>query len=117
VLVATARLDLVPLPPALVAALVGKDLDAARALAPFPVDDSTFEGDEHVLARRHAQLTADPTEEPWLYRVALLRETGRVVGRIGFHAPPETRPGQSRSATASRRRTEVRALRPRWRSG
>ena len=87
-LVATPRLDLVPLPPSLVAALVANDLAAARALAPFPIDDSSFEGDEHVLARRHAQLTADPSEEPWLFRAAVLRATGQVVGKVGFHAPP-----------------------------
>src|SRR4051794_26987542 len=87
--VTTPRLELIPLSPPLVAALVAKDLDAARALASFPIDDDTFEADEHVLGLRHEQLTADPTEEPWLYRVALLRETGRVVGRIGFHAPPD----------------------------
>src|SRR3954453_4735346 len=87
--VATPRLDLIPLSPALVAALVAHDLDAARRLAPFPIEDDTFEGDDHVLGLRHAQLQADPTEEPWLYRSAVLRETGRVVGRIGFHAPPD----------------------------
>jgi RimJ/RimL family protein N-acetyltransferase len=89
VVVSTPRLDLVPLSPALVAALVRKDLDAARGLASFPIEDDTFAEDDHVLGLRHIQLTADPTEEPWLYRVALLRETGRVVGRIGFHAPPD----------------------------
>lgn len=89
-ILATARLDLLPLSPPLVAALVAKDLQAARDLAPFAIDEATFEGDEHVLGLRHAQLTADPTEEPWLYRVAVLREAGRVIGRIGFHAPPDS---------------------------
>jgi RimJ/RimL family protein N-acetyltransferase len=87
--VRTPRLELVALPPPLVAALVAKDLPAARQLAPFPIDDDTFAEDDHVLRLRHAQLTADPTEEPWLYRAAVSRETGRVVGRIGFHAPPD----------------------------
>lgn len=88
--VSTVRLDLQPLAPPLVAALVSHNLDRARTLADFPIEDDTFEGDEHVLGLRHAQLTADPTEEPWLYRVAVLRETGGVVGRIGFHAPPDS---------------------------
>jgi RimJ/RimL family protein N-acetyltransferase len=61
----------------------------AAALAPFPVDASTFDGDEHVLALRHAQLTADPTEAPWLLRAAVLRASGEVVGKVGFHAPPD----------------------------
>jgi RimJ/RimL family protein N-acetyltransferase len=86
--VSTPRLDLVPLAPPLVAALAAKDLDVARRLAAFPIDDGTFAEDDHVLGLRHEQLTKDPSEEPWLYRVALLRETGRVVGRVGFHAPP-----------------------------
>jgi ribosomal-protein-alanine N-acetyltransferase len=89
VTVSTPRLDLVSLSPALVAALVRKDWTVARSLASFPIEDTTFEADEHVLQRRHVQLTADPSEEPWLYRAAVLRETGRVVGRVGFHAPPD----------------------------
>ncbi len=88
VTIATARLDLVPLPPALVAALLAHDVASARALAPFGVDRETFAGDEHVLGLRHAQLAADPTEEPWLLRAAVLRPAGIVVGKVGFHAPP-----------------------------
>ncbi len=78
-----------PLPPALVAALVAGDLAQAAALAPFPLDATTFAEDAYVLGLRHAQLTADPTEEPWLLRAAVLRETGEVVGRIGFHSRPD----------------------------
>ena len=85
----TARLRLVPLAPPLVAALVEGDLARARELAPFPVEPGTFADDGYVLRLRHAQLTADPTEEPWLYRAAVAKDTGRVVGRIGFHAPPD----------------------------
>ncbi len=85
----TPRLKLVPLSPSLVAALVEGDIDRAAALAPFPVDADTFAEDGYVLALRHAQLTADPAEEPWLYRAAVSTATGEVVGRIGFHAPPD----------------------------
>ena len=35
------------------------------------------------------QLRADPAELPWLYRAAVLRATGEVVGRGGLHAPPD----------------------------
>ena len=49
--VATPRLDLVPLSAALVAALVDGDLAGARDLAPFPVDAGTFAADVHVLCR------------------------------------------------------------------
>lgn len=87
--VSTARLDLVPLPRAMVAALAQGDVAAAVTLAPFAIDASTFADDEHVLALRHAQLIADPSEEPWLLHAAVLRATGVVVGKVGFHASPD----------------------------
>jgi len=86
--VRTPRLDLLPLAPEVVAALVTGDLGRARRLAGFRIDDDTFVGDEYVLGLRHTQLSADPTEEPWLLRAAVLRATGTVVGKVGFHAPP-----------------------------
>jgi ribosomal-protein-alanine N-acetyltransferase len=89
-MIETRRLTLHTLPPSLVALLVARDWDAARATdPPYDVTDQTFAGDAGVLARRHAQLTADPSEEAWLYRVAVLRGTRQVVGRAGFHAPPD----------------------------
>jgi ribosomal-protein-alanine N-acetyltransferase len=86
----TDRLVLHSLPPALVALLASGDWDGARAMGPpFDLSDETFTDDEHVLLLRHAQLTADPGEEPWLLRVAVLRGTRQVIGRVGFHAPPD----------------------------
>ena len=88
-IVSTPRLDLHPLPLPLIDALLAGDLDAARGLAPFPLDGQTFAGDDYVLRLRQAQLRADPRELSWLYRAAVLRETGEVVARAGFHAPPD----------------------------
>lgn len=88
-IVRTDRLDLHPMRLPLIEALLAGDLPAARALAPYPIDDQTFAGDDHVLSLRRAQLQADPSELPWLYRAAVLRETGQVVARGGFHAPPD----------------------------
>ena len=85
----TPRLDLHPLPPALIRAVLAADWPAAAALAPFPVDGDAFAGADYVLRLRLAQLEQDPSEQPWLYRAAVSRETGRVVGRGGFHAPPD----------------------------
>jgi ribosomal-protein-alanine N-acetyltransferase len=89
VIVSTARLDLHPLPLPLIDALLAGDLATAEALAPFRVRAASFEGDDYVLGLRQAQLRADPTELPWLYRAAVLREHGEVVARGGFHAPPD----------------------------
>ena len=45
-----------------------------------------------ALAARIRQLDADPTEQPWLLRAMLTRAAPRtLVGRIGFHAPPDAR--------------------------
>jgi ribosomal-protein-alanine N-acetyltransferase len=89
VIVSTPRLDLVSLSPPLVAALVRGDLVTARRLASFRIDDDTFAADAHVLGLRHEQLTKDPNEEPWLLHAGVSRETGAVVGKVGFHAPPD----------------------------
>lgn len=90
VIVRTERLDLHPLPLPLLDALLEGDHAAAQALAPFPVRPSSFAGDDYVLRLRQTQLRADPTELPWLYRAAVLRSSGEVVARAGFHAPPDT---------------------------
>jgi ribosomal-protein-alanine N-acetyltransferase len=89
VIVSTARLDLHPLPLPLIDALLSGDLETADALAPFSVRPSSFERDDYVLGLRQAQLRADPTELPWLYRAAVLRDRGEVVARGGFHARPD----------------------------
>ena len=88
-ILSTARLDLHPLPLPLIDALLAADLETARALAPFPVEPHTFEGDEYVLRLRQIQLRDDPSELPWLFHAAVLCETGEVVARCGFHAPPD----------------------------
>jgi RimJ/RimL family protein N-acetyltransferase len=73
-----------------VALLVAGDLAGAQAVKlPYDITAETFARDSGVLARRHAQLTADPTEEPWLLHAAVFRGSRQVVGRIGFHAPPD----------------------------
>jgi len=88
--ISTERLELHTLPAALVALLVAGDLPGAQSLAlPYDLSAETFAADAGVLARRHAQLTADPRVEPWLLRAAVLRGTRQVVGRIGFHTPPD----------------------------
>lgn len=41
-----------------------------------------------ILARRLAQLSADPALEEWLMRALVWEASGRVVGIGGFHGPP-----------------------------
>ena len=85
----TERLELHPLPLPLIDAVLAGDLDRARELAPYDITDATFATDRYVLELRQAQLRADPTEQPWLYRAAVRRGGREVVARGGFHAPPD----------------------------
>lgn len=87
--VETERLRLVPVRLPLIEAVLQGDLDRAQALAPFDVTEQTFADDGHVLQLRRDQLRADPGEQPWLFRAAVRRTGREVVGRIGFHAPPQ----------------------------
>jgi RimJ/RimL family protein N-acetyltransferase len=45
-----------------------------------------------TLRRRVRQLEADASEQPWLLRAMIERGPSRLlIGRIGFHAPPDAR--------------------------
>ena len=45
-----------------------------------------------TMRYRLAQLAADPSELPWLLRAMVLHEPERrVIGHVGFHAPPSAR--------------------------
>ena len=52
--------------------------------------DRVLAGSEHVVHLRLEQLAHDPTHEPWLLRVMVLR-SGAAVGYVNFHAPPDER--------------------------
>ena len=67
----------------------------ARAASDGPVplgfDDpaDVLHPDRAPLAYRVPQVLADPASNPWLIRLAVLRETGEIVGYGNFHAPPD----------------------------
>ncbi len=87
VVIFTDRLELVPLPPALVESIArGDGRVAARRL-----DAAVPEGwtDTIPAQQRLEQLAADPSEQPWLVRAVVLRAPRRVVGNVGFHGPPD----------------------------
>jgi [ribosomal protein S5]-alanine N-acetyltransferase len=90
--ITTARLELVSLTPEFMHASRAGRLSEAAALlgAALPAD---WPGEaEHVLRLRVQQLATDPSSQPWLLRAIVLRQPGRpMVGRIGFHAPPDER--------------------------
>ena len=80
------RLDLV---------LVTVEQLLARAASDAPVELG-YDDPHDVLGPRSSplrhrvpQVLADPSVNPWLVRLAVLRQTREIVGLINFHAPPD----------------------------
>jgi RimJ/RimL family protein N-acetyltransferase len=85
--IVTRRLELVPLTPPLLRAVAGRDLAEVERRLGAPVGTGWEAG---VPARlRLAQLAADPSQQPWLVRAIVASAPRRVVGSVGFHAPPD----------------------------
>lgn len=85
--ITTPRLQLVSLTPPLLRAVAGGDLDEVERQLDAPVGAGWEDG--VPAQRRLEQLAADPSEQPWLVRAVLARAPRRVVGCVGFHAPPD----------------------------
>src|SRR4051794_36831811 len=85
--ITTPRLMLVPLTPPLLRAVADGALDEVERQLEAPVGAGWEDGvpAEHRLK----QLAADPSEQPWLVRAVIALTPRRVVGSIGFHAPPD----------------------------
>ena len=66
-------------------------LDAAAELSGLVLPPHWPAGTEHALGLRIGQIEADPGSQPWLLRAMVLRQRPGVVGRTGFHAPPDSR--------------------------
>jgi [ribosomal protein S5]-alanine N-acetyltransferase len=83
-----ARVDLVSVSVAFMrASLEGRVRVAADLLgAALPPDWPV--GREQTLRFRLADLTVDPSAQPWLLRAIVLRAEGRMIGHVGFHDPP-----------------------------
>jgi RimJ/RimL family protein N-acetyltransferase len=77
----------VPLPPGLLESIARGDASAAAR----QLDAAVPEGwtDTIPAQERLEQLAADPSEQPWLVRAAVLRAPRRVVGNVGFHGLPD----------------------------
>lgn len=84
----SSRLDLIPMTPAFLRASLKGDVHEAeqQLQVSLPAD---WPG-EHaaVLSLRLRQLDEEPALQPWLLRAMARRETGIMVGHIGFHTAP-----------------------------
>jgi RimJ/RimL family protein N-acetyltransferase len=88
----SSRLDLVSMSPAFMRASLEGDLRRAEPLIGATLPDEWPGRTARAMRYRLEQLAADPTELPWLLRAMVLREPApRVIGHVGFHAPPDTR--------------------------
>jgi len=86
-LIVTPRLRLLPLTPSLLRAVAGGDLAEVERQLGARVGKGWEEGVPAKL--RLEQLAADPSEQPWLVRAMVASRPRRVVGCVGFHAPPD----------------------------
>jgi RimJ/RimL family protein N-acetyltransferase len=86
------RLVLVPMPFAVLDALLGGDRAPATELLGAAPPEWWAEESRHVFELRRDQLQSDPAELQWLLRAMVTRaEPATVVGQIGFHEPPDER--------------------------
>jgi [ribosomal protein S5]-alanine N-acetyltransferase len=86
----TLRLDLVPMTPEFIqAVLAGHLAEAEQVLgAAVPAEPLDAVG-QRFLSHRIGQLRRDPDVQRWLARAIVRREGGRVmVGNVGFHGQP-----------------------------
>ena len=82
--------QLVQLPLSVLHLLANGDLEAAQKISDQPLTPYLI-GDEcdFVWKRRRAQIEADPEDATWVTRLVVDSRTGEVVGRAGYHGPPD----------------------------
>ena len=70
--------------------LANGDLEAAQKISDQPLTPYLI-GNEcnFVWRRRRAQIEADPENATWVTRLVVDSRTGEVVGRAGYHGPPD----------------------------
>jgi RimJ/RimL family protein N-acetyltransferase len=86
------RVEVLALSHEVFAALAGGDLAAASAAAPVPLPPGFADpGWAAVWRMRAAQVAADPAAAAWVTGAVRDLDSGLVVGRAGFHGPPDAR--------------------------
>jgi RimJ/RimL family protein N-acetyltransferase len=80
------RLDLVLVT---VEQLLSRDGTSEPVPLAYPDPDDVLAPDDSPIGFRIPQVRADPSVNPWLIRLAVLRETGEIVGLVNFHDRPD----------------------------
>lgn len=86
----TRRLNLIPMPPALMEALLAADPASAARMAGYAIPPEA-EVPPETLQVRLKQLRQDPGLAPWLLRSLVLRDEQVMVGYASFHSRPGPR--------------------------
>ncbi|HKW71892.1 MAG TPA: GNAT family N-acetyltransferase [Candidatus Dormibacteraeota bacterium] len=81
----TERLDLVPLEPDVVRALIAGGFAGLNLPSEFPTPGDQ-EGFLPIQLRR---MEADPERREWMARLIVRRDDKAIVGHCGFHGPPD----------------------------
>ncbi|WP_369257709.1 GNAT family N-acetyltransferase [Geodermatophilus amargosae] len=86
------RVEVLALSQPVFTALADGDLAAADAAAPVPLPPAFADHDWAPVWRMRAeQVAADPRVAAWVTGVVRDADSGLVVGRAGFHGPPDAR--------------------------
>jgi ribosomal-protein-alanine N-acetyltransferase len=83
----SARLELIAMSSAFLAASFKGDLDAASQLINLTIPSDWLEA-KWLMEMRLIKMRENPALEPWLLRAVSLRETKTMIGFIGFHTLP-----------------------------
>lgn len=86
-IIATQRLDLIPMTPDFLRASLAGDLRQAEQIIGLSLP-KWWPDCQSLLIRRLKQIEANPAHQPWLVRAIGLRSRGAMIGHIGFHAAP-----------------------------
>jgi len=88
----TARFELVSMSLPFMQTLLAGDIPAAEAEIGATIPPDLADQLDHFLQFRIADLTVDPSAQPWLGRAVVRTEpdgSRRVIGTCGFHSPPD----------------------------
>jgi ribosomal-protein-alanine N-acetyltransferase len=86
------RVALRQLPASAIHALAGGDLTAASAAAGIALTPYfVTPGDRRTWLRRSVQIAQDPACAGWITRIIVDTDLQLVVGRAGYHGPPDSR--------------------------
>lgn len=83
----TTRLELRPLAPATIRAILRGDTVRTAKLLDTTAP-ALWLGSPTLLEMRLRQMTSNPTLIPWLLRAMIHRQTRAIIGHIGFHTGP-----------------------------